>query len=132
MLEIAAPPVTILSVQFVTAAPVFTIVTLSQKPAPQSLVVVKVAVTDPEVAADTGCSTLESSRAESGEQAPTRIPAMTELQNRPMTRFMVTCSILVWIRPDARNDTNVRRAVVLVWLRFLDPAVRARKDPFAR
>lgn len=90
ILVIAAPLVATFRDQLVTAAPVFLIVTLWQKPPLHELVVASVAVTEPETAVAAACSTVEKSSADSDAQPPRRLPMMIERKIGLLIRFMVT------------------------------------------
>jgi hypothetical protein len=94
MLEMVAPLVAIFSVQFVTAAPVFLIVTLWQNPPLQELVVSSVAVTEPELTCVAACSATETSPTVPSVQPPMNAVAATAheptLKNRLIRSLQLT------------------------------------------
>jgi hypothetical protein len=100
-----APFVAILTVQFETALPVLTIFTLSQKPEPQSLVVVSVAVTEPELAVETACS----ASADVSEDSSAQPPAVSRANSAAIrTRFSFFISMFLFYNRNWRRRARVQ------------------------
>lgn len=88
MLETVAPAVATLSVQLVTVAPVFLMVTLWQNPPLHELVVSSDAVTEPELVVEAACSATPGSTVEMSVQAPTSDAETTAHPNIRMVLFI--------------------------------------------